>query len=119
MPSPEEISVALPKGELRKDFVKGELRAAPGYVIVEPTAPTTQVGDIILPLEAQPEVFEGRVMHHNPSLKPTKQHETTEYQPGEFVIWGMYAGRDYRWNKTDYKILHETEIIAYVEEPKK
>lgn len=97
-----------------------KLKAAPGYVIVEPLKPMQESeGGIVLPAIAQQKTCEGRVVDHSPGPQQFAAMEVFEYKPDELVIWARYSEREYKIGERLYAILREEDIIATIVEEEK
>jgi chaperonin GroES len=101
--------------EAAKD-VALKIRPLDDRVVVEPLeAEDKTAGGILLPDTAKQKPQRGRVIAVGPGkLLDNGQRATLNVAKGDEVIFGRYAGNDIEVNRTEYKIMRETDILAKV-----
>jgi chaperonin GroES len=80
-------------------------------VIIEPLAAEvkTQSG-IIIPDSAKEKPQSGTVV----AVGPGKKDEPMEVKVGDVVLYGKYAGTEISFEKKDYLIMNQSDILAIV-----
>ena len=78
-------------------------------VIIEPSLAEerTQSG-IIIPDSAKEKPQRGTVV----AVGPGKKDEPMEVKVGDIVLYGKYAGTEINYEKKDYLIMSQTDILA-------
>ncbi|APU68482.1 MAG: co-chaperone GroES [Bacteroidota bacterium] len=80
-------------------------------VVVEPVAAETKTASgIIIPETAKEKPQRGKVVAVG---KGTKDHEMT-VKEGDMVLYGKYAGTEFKFDGVDYLIMREDDILAIV-----
>jgi chaperonin GroES len=97
-------------------MAKIKIRPLDDRVVVEPAeAEQTTAGGIVLPDTAQERPQRGTVIAAGPGkLLDSGKRGELSVAVGDTVIFGKYGGTDIEIDGTDYKILHEGDILAKV-----
>jgi chaperonin GroES len=95
-------------------MAKVRIRPLDDRVVVEPAeAEERTSGGIVLPDTAQERPQRGTVVAAGPGkLLDSGQRGTLSVAVGDQVIFGKYGGTDIEIEGTEYKILHESDILA-------
>jgi len=76
-----------------------------------------RVGGIIIPDTAKEKPQQGRVVAVGPGrLTEEGTRRAMTVQPGDLVIFGKYAGTEFKMDDKEYLILREDDIYAVLEE---
>jgi chaperonin GroES len=97
-------------------MAKVKVRPLDDRVVVEPAeAEVTTAGGIVLPDTAQERPQRGTVIAAGPGkLLDSGKRGELSVTVGDVVIFGKYGGTDIEIEGTEYKILHESDILAKV-----
>ena len=80
-------------------------------VIVEPAAAETKtVSGIIIPDTAQEKPQEGTVV----AVGNGKKDEPMTVSVGDTVLYGKYAGTEFKYEGSDFLIMRESDILAII-----
>ena len=80
-------------------------------VIVEVAAAEEKTASgIIIPDTAKEKPQKGTIV----AAGPGKKDEPTTVKPGEVVLYGKYAGTEINIDGTDYLIMRESDILAFI-----
>lgn len=80
-------------------------------VIVEPAAAETKTASgLIIPDTAQEKPQRGVVV----AVGQGKKDEPMTVQPGDVVLYGKYAGTEFKYEGADYLIMRESDILAII-----
>ena len=80
-------------------------------VIVEPAAAeTTTASGIIIPDTAQEKPQKGTVV----AVGNGKPDEPMTVKNGDTVLYGKYAGTEFKFEGSDYLIMRESDILAII-----
>jgi chaperonin GroES len=95
---------------------KVKIRPLDDRVVVEPAeAEERTSGGIVLPDTAQERPQRGTVVAAGPGkLLDSGQRGALSVAVGDQVIFGKYGGTDIEIEGTEYKILHESDILAKI-----
>jgi chaperonin GroES len=95
---------------------KVKIRPLDDRVVVEPAeAEERTSGGIVLPDTAQERPQRGTVVAAGPGkLLDSGQRGTLSVAVGDQVIFGKYGGTDIEIEGNEYKILHESDILAKI-----
>lgn len=93
------------------------IRPLDDRVVVEPTETEEKTaGGIVLPDTAKEKPRQGKVVAVGPGkLLDNGKRSGMLVKKGDVVLFGKYAGSDVRVGETEYKIMHETDILGLVE----
>lgn len=81
-------------------------------VIIEPIAPETQTASgIIIPDSAKEKPLKGTVVAVGDG---SKKDEPLTVKIGDTVLYGKYAGTDFKFEDKDYLIMQEDDILAII-----
>ena len=79
---------------------------------------------VIIPLEAETKTASGIIIPDTAKEKPQKgtvaavgpgtKDESLTLKVGDTVLYGKYAGTDFKLDGTDYLIMRESDVIAIV-----
>lgn len=87
------------------------IRPLADRVIVEPApAETTTASGIIIPDTAQEKPQKGIVK----AVGPGKPDEPMTVSVGDAVLYGKYAGTEFKYEGVDYLIMRESDLLAIV-----
>ena len=97
-------------------MAKLKIRPLDDRVVVEPAAAEEKTaGGIVLPDTAQERPQRGKIVAAGPGkLLDSGKRGELSVQIGDEVIFGKYGGTDIEIEGTEYKILHESDILAKV-----
>lgn len=97
-------------------MAKIKIRPLDDRVVVEPAdAEVTTAGGIVLPDTAQEKPQRGTVVAIGPGkLLDSGKRGELSVQVGDSVIFGKYGGSDIEVDGNEYKILHESDILAKI-----
>jgi chaperonin GroES len=86
-------------------------------VVVKPMdAEEKTAGGIVLPDTAKEKPQKGTVMAVGPGkLLDSGKRSQVAVKKGDVVLYGKYAGSDFKLDGEEYKILHETDLLGIVE----
>jgi chaperonin GroES len=95
---------------------KVKIRPLDDRVVVEPAeAEERTAGGIVLPDTAQERPQRGTVVAAGPGkLLDSGQRGALSVAVGDQVIFGKYGGTDIEIEGAEYKILHESDILAKI-----
>jgi chaperonin GroES len=80
-------------------------------VLIEPLkAEEKTVGGIIIPDSAKEKPQSGKVI----AVGPGSKDEPMEVKVGDVVLYGKYAGTEISYEKKDYLIMSQSDILAVV-----
>jgi len=79
-------------------------------IIQQAEAETTTASGIIIPDTAQEKPQKGTVIAVG---KGTKDNPMT-VKVGDKILYGKYAGTELKYNKSDYMIMKESDILAII-----
>ncbi|HAB35964.1 MAG: hypothetical protein RL168_299 [Bacteroidota bacterium] len=80
-------------------------------VIVEPAAAETKTASgIIIPDTAQEKPQKGTVV----AVGNGKKDEPMTVKVGDTVLYGKYAGTEFKYEGSDYLIMRESDILAII-----
>ncbi|MDA8787862.1 co-chaperone GroES [Schleiferiaceae bacterium] len=80
-------------------------------VIVEPAAAETKTASgLIIPDTAQEKPQKGTVM----AVGNGKKDEPMTVSVGDTVLYGKYAGTEFKFEGSDYLIMRESDILAII-----
>ncbi len=80
-------------------------------VIVEPAAAETKTASgIIIPDTAQEKPQRGKVV----AVGNGKPDEPMTVKVGDMVLYGKYAGTEFKYENADYLIMRESDIFAII-----
>ncbi|MDG1252444.1 MAG: co-chaperone GroES [Schleiferiaceae bacterium] len=80
-------------------------------VIVEPAAAETKTASgLIIPDTAQEKPQKGTVM----AVGNGKKDEPMTVSVGDTVLYGKYAGTEFKFDGADYLIMRESDILAII-----
>lgn len=81
-------------------------------VVVLPSDPESKTkGGIIIPDSAKEAPARGEVI----AVGPGKDGNIMSLQPGDWVMYGRYAGIEIEWDGKKYLVLREDDILVIVE----
>lgn len=86
-----------------------DLKATQGRLVVKLLPKETEVGGIYLATEINNEINEGIIE----SIGPAKKDEIFEGKVGDIVIFGNYSGIAYTYNDQDYRVINQSDIVAF------
>jgi len=94
------------------------LRPLDDYVVVEPLEEEEKTeGGIVLPDTAKEKPQKGKVIAVGPGkLLKNGERASMSVKEGDVVLFGKYSGTEVRIADKEYQIMHETEILAVVED---
>ena len=94
------------------------LRPLDDYVVVEPLEEEERTeGGIVLPDTAKEKPQKGKVVAVGPGkLLKNGERASMSVKEGDTVLFGKYSGTEVRIADKEYQIMHETEILAVVED---
>jgi chaperonin GroES len=86
-------------------------------VVVRPMeAEEVTAGGIVLPDTAKEKPQKGTVVAVGPGkLLDSGKRQAPAVKKGDVVLYGKYAGSDYKLDGEEYKILHESDLLGIVE----
>jgi chaperonin GroES len=86
-------------------------------VVVKPMdAEEKTAGGIVLPDTAKEKPQKGTVMAVGPGkLLDSGKRSAVAVKKGDVVLYGKYAGSDFKLDGEEYKILHESDLLGIVE----
>jgi chaperonin GroES len=86
-------------------------------VVVKPLeAEEKTAGGIVLPDTAKEKPQKGTVVAVGPGkLLDSGKRAEVAVKKGDVVLYGKYAGSDFKLEGDEYKILHETDLLGIVE----
>jgi len=80
-------------------------------VLIEPLkAEEKTIGGIIIPDSAKEKPQSGKVI----AVGPGKKDEPMEVKVGDVVLYGKYAGTEISYEKKDYLIMSQSDILAVI-----
>ncbi len=80
-------------------------------VIIKPApAEEKTAGGIIIPDTAKEKPLTGIVL----AAGPGKKEEPVSVKPGDKVLFGKYAGTEFRYGNEDLLIMRESDILAII-----
>jgi len=80
-------------------------------VLIEPLkAEERTVGGIIIPDSAKEKPQSGKVL----AVGPGSKDEPMEVKVGDVVLYGKYSGTEISYEKKDYLIMSQSDILAIV-----
>ena len=94
-----------------------KLKPLDDRVVVKPQeAETKTAGGIVLPDSAKEKPLMGKIVAAGPGkLLDSGKRAQMSVKKGDKVLFGKYGGSDVEIDGTEYKILHESEILGVVE----
>jgi chaperonin GroES len=97
-------------------MAKVKIRPLDDRVVVEPAeAEERTAGGIVLPDTAQEKPQRGKVVAAGPGkLLDSGKRGELSVSVGDEVIFGKYGGTEIELDGVEYKILHESDILAKV-----
>ena len=86
-------------------------------VVVKPVeAEEVTAGGIVLPDAAREKPQKGTVIATGPGkLLDSGKRSAPAVKKGDVVLYGKYAGSDFKLDGDEYKILHESDLLGIVE----
>jgi chaperonin GroES len=86
-------------------------------VVVKPVdAEEKTAGGIVLPDTAKEKPQKGTVVAVGPGkLLDSGKRAEVAVKKGDVVLYGKYAGSDFKLEGEEYKILHESDLLGIVE----
>jgi len=86
-------------------------------VVVKPVeAEERTAGGIVLPDTAKEKPQKGTVVAVGPGkLLDSGKRAEVAVKKGDIVLYGKYAGSDFKLEGEEYKILHESDLLGIVE----
>ena len=97
---------------------KVKLKATPGHVIVKRDAAEEKSKEgIILPDSAQEKGWKGTVIDHFQG-RDFDLKDGLKLVEGDRIIFDRYAGREFKFEDEVYLVMHESDVMATLEEPK-
>jgi len=79
-------------------------------IIQQAEAETTTASGIIIPDTAQEKPQEGTVIAVGKGTKDNPMN----VKVGDKILYGKYAGTELKYNKSDYMIMKESDILAII-----
>jgi chaperonin GroES len=100
-----------------KDTLSLKIRPLDDRVVVEPLeAEEKTAGGILLPDTAKQKPQRGRILAVGPGkLRDSGERSALNVTKGDEVIYGRYAGSDIQVDRSELKILRESDILAKIE----
>ncbi len=86
-------------------------------LLVKPASEETKTaGGIIVPDTAKEKPMRGEVVAAGPGkLGDDGKRQPMDVKKGDMVMYGKYAGTEFKMDNTDYLILSQSDIFAIVE----
>lgn len=92
---------------------KTKIKPLGDRVVVQRAKAQTSKGGILLPDSAQEKPREGRIIAAGPGkLNESGQLEPISVAIGDRILFGAYAGTEFKDNDEDYLILSEADILG-------
>jgi chaperonin GroES len=94
-----------------------KLKPLEDRVVVKPNeAETKTTGGIVIPDSAKEKPLMGKVIAVGPGkMLDTGKTAGMSVKKNDVVLFGKYGGSDVEIDGTEYKILHESEILGIIE----
>lgn len=94
-----------------------KLKPLEDRVVVKPNeAETKTTGGIVIPDSAKEKPLMGKVIAVGPGkMLDTGKTAGMSVKKNDVVLFGKYGGSDVEVDGTEYKILHESEILGIIE----
>ena len=87
------------------------IRPLADRVIVEPAAAETKTASgLIIPDTAQEKPQKGKVI----AVGDGKKDEPMTVKVGDMVLYGKYAGTEFKFDGNDYMIMRESDILCII-----
>ncbi len=87
------------------------IRPLADRVIVEPAAAETKTASgLIIPDTAQEKPQKGKVI----AVGEGKKDEPMTVKVGDMVLYGKYAGTEFKYDGNDYMIMRESDIMCII-----
>ena len=91
-----------------------KLKPLGNRVVVKRSKAQTSKGGILLPDSAQEKPREGDVIAVGPGKRNEEGHvEPLSIKAGDRVLFGAYAGTEFKQDEEEYLILAEDDILGY------
>ena len=92
-------------------MAKVNIKPLADRVLIEPMAAETKTASgIIIPDTAKEKPQKGKVV----AVGPGSKDEAMTVKVGDSVLYGKYAGTELKFERTDYLIMRESDILAIV-----